>query len=67
MRIVNGCAALWLLYLLGLQDADTQTTEKERFLIAKHAAGRCSLVETGVLHGVNTALLRSASWTRTDR
>ena len=59
MSIINGSAARWLLYSLGLRDADTQTTEKERAVLAKHAKGRCSLVEIGVMHGVNTALLRS--------
>ena len=59
MSIVNGSAARWLLYSLGLRGADTQTTEKERTVLAKHAKGRCSLVEIGVMHGVNTALLRN--------
>lgn len=59
MSIVNGSAARWLLYSLGLRAADTQTTEKERTVLAKHAKGRCSLVEIGVMHGVNTALLRN--------
>lgn len=57
--MLNGSAARWLGYRLGLRPANTQTTPAERACLAKHAAGRRSLVEIGVLHGVNTALLRS--------
>ena len=59
MSLVNGSAARWLMYSLGLRPADTQTTVNERALLAKHAEGRESLVEIGVMHGVNTALLRT--------
>jgi predicted O-methyltransferase YrrM len=39
--------------------ADTQTTAVERGCLMKYAEGKRSLVEIGVMHGVNTALLRS--------
>lgn len=52
-------AARWVRYALGLSGADTQTTERERQCLARHAAGRRRLVELGVMHGVTTALLRS--------
>ena len=57
--MLNGSAARWLGYRLGWRSADTQVTAAERACLAKHAAGRRSLVEIGVMHGVNTALLRS--------
>ena len=46
-------------YLVGLAPAQTQTTEAERTLLARYARGRRSLVELGVMHGVNTGLIRS--------
>lgn len=52
-------AARWVRYALGLAGADTQTTERERQCLARHAAGRRRLVELGVMHGVTTGLLRS--------
>jgi hypothetical protein len=57
--VLNGSAARWLGYRLGRRPAETQTTPAERGCLAKHAAGRRSLVEIGVMHGVNTGLLRS--------
>ena len=57
----DGAAVRWVRYRLGLVPADTQTTEAERACLARHAAGRRSLVELGVMHGVTTALL-GASW-----
>ncbi len=59
MRFLQGSAARFVLYRLGLRAADTQTTTAERDCLARHAAGRRSLVEIGVMHGVNTGLLRS--------
>jgi predicted O-methyltransferase YrrM len=56
---VTRSAAHWLGYRLGWRPALTQTTAAERGCLAKHAAGRRSVVEIGVLHGANTALLRS--------
>ena len=58
MIVWNGAAALWVRYRLGLVQADTQTTAAERACLARHAAGRRSLVELGVMHGATTALLR---------
>ena len=55
----DGAPGLWLRYRLGLVRPDTQTTDAERACIAGHAAGRRSIVELGVMHGVTTALLRS--------
>ncbi len=60
MTIVNGAAVRWARYRLGLEPADTQTTSAERACIARHAFGRRSLVELGVMHGVTTAILRRA-------
>jgi predicted O-methyltransferase YrrM len=45
---------------MGLADAETQTTARERDCLAAHAAGRRRLVEIGVWHGVTTARLRAA-------
>jgi predicted O-methyltransferase YrrM len=51
-----GAAVLWVQYRIGLVHPDTQTTEAERACIARHAAGRSSLVELGVMHGATTLL-----------
>jgi predicted O-methyltransferase YrrM len=56
--VLDGSAFRWLRYRLGWTPADTQTTGAERACLMKHAAGRRSLVEIGVMHGANTALLR---------
>jgi predicted O-methyltransferase YrrM len=47
------------LWLAGLQQAQTQTSARERACLAKHAAGKQRLVEIGVWHGVTTRVLRS--------
>lgn len=57
--MLNGSASRWLRYRLGWRPADTQTTADERGCLMKYAARKRSLVEIGVMHGVNTALLRS--------
>jgi hypothetical protein len=57
--MLNGSASRWLRHRLGWGPADTQTTAEERGCLMKYAAGKRSLVEIGVMHGVNTALLRS--------
>jgi hypothetical protein len=57
--ICSMCCRHWLKYVLGLAPAETQTTIAERECLKKYAAGRRSLVEIGVMHGVNTGLLRS--------
>src|SRR5438477_1435093 len=57
--IVDGAAARWIKYTLGLIPAATQTTTVERECLMRHARGRLSIVELGVMHGVTTALLRS--------
>jgi predicted O-methyltransferase YrrM len=59
VNIWNGAAVLYARYRLGLVEADTQTTAPERACLTRHAAGRRSLVEIGVMHGATTALLRS--------
>jgi len=59
VRIWDGAPLLWVRYRLGLVRADTQTTDAERACLCRHAAGRRSLVEIGVMHGATTALLRS--------
>jgi predicted O-methyltransferase YrrM len=51
--------AHYALWLLGLTQPTTQTTNAERACLARHAAGRRRLVEIGVWHGVTTARLRS--------
>ena len=58
MSAWDGAALRWVRYRLGLVPADTQTTQAERACLARHAVGRRSLVELGVMHGVTTALLR---------
>jgi predicted O-methyltransferase YrrM len=50
----------WLLHGFALRTADTQTTTAERACLARHAAGRRSLVELGVMHGASTRLLCEA-------
>jgi len=57
--MLNGSAACWLKYLLGLRLADTQVTQAERACLARYGAGKRNMVEIGVLHGVTTSLLRS--------
>jgi predicted O-methyltransferase YrrM len=59
VKIWNGAAMRYARYRLGLVSADTQTTAVERACLARHAAGRRTLVELGVMHGATTALLRS--------
>ena len=59
MNIRGGAAVLYARYRLGLEQADTQTTAGEQACLARHASGRRSLVEIGVMHGATTALLRS--------
>jgi predicted O-methyltransferase YrrM len=58
MIALDGAAGRWVRYRLGLAEADTQTTAAEQACLARHAAGRRSLVELGVMHGATTALLR---------
>jgi len=47
------------LWLVGLEQAQTQTSAGERACLAKHAAGKQRLLEIGVWHGVTTRVLRS--------
>ena len=58
MNVWGGAAVLYARYRLGLEPADTQTTAAEQACLARHASGRSSLVEIGVMHGATTALLR---------
>ncbi len=50
----------FLLWSLGLAQAETQTTSAERECLARHAAEKKRLVEIGVWHGVTTCCLRQA-------
>jgi predicted O-methyltransferase YrrM len=50
----------FVLWLTGLREAETQTTSRERAALAARAAGRTSVVEIGVWHGVTTSVLRRA-------
>lgn len=50
----------FLLWLAGVRNAETQTTDRERAALAARVAGRRRVVEIGVWHGVTTALLRGA-------
>jgi len=50
----------FLLWSLGLAEAETQTSMAEHQAIARHAAGRRCCVEIGVWHGVNTLRIRDA-------
>lgn len=50
----------YLAWTVGLAPATTQTTPAERDCLAHYAAGRRSLVEIGVWHGVTTRRLRAA-------
>jgi predicted O-methyltransferase YrrM len=56
---LNGAATRYARYRLGLTQASTQTTAAEQACLSRHAYGRRSLVEIGVMHGATTALLRS--------
>lgn len=49
----------FLLWSVGLGEAETQTTEAERDCLARHARGKRRLAEVGVWHGVTTCRLRS--------
>jgi hypothetical protein len=57
--MLNCSASRWLRPRLSWRPADTQTTADERGCLMKNAARKRSLVEIGIVHGVNTALLRS--------
>jgi predicted O-methyltransferase YrrM len=48
----------FLLWCVGLAEAETQTTQAERDCLARHAEGARRLVEIGVWHGVTTCRLR---------
>ena len=50
----------YIAWMFGLAEAETQTTAAERDCLAHHAAGRRTLVEIGVWHGVTTKRLRAA-------
>jgi methyltransferase family protein len=49
----------YIQWLLGLAEAETQTTEDERAAIARYCHDKYSLVEIGVWHGVTTKIMRS--------
>lgn len=48
------------LWVLGLEQAQTQTTEAERDCIARYAVGKRRLAEIGVWHGVTTCRIIGA-------
>jgi len=50
----------YLRWRFGLEPPETQTTERERACLSKHAANKRRLVEIGVWEGVTTKLLRTA-------
>lgn len=56
----GGALLHFLKFSLGLERAHTQTTEKERGLIAEYAAGKTCAVEIGVYEGVNTITIAKA-------
>lgn len=47
-------------YRLGMASPSTQTSERERSCLRRHAAGKRRLAEIGVWHGVNTRAFREA-------
>lgn len=47
-------------YLLGLDTAQTQTTQVERDSLTNHATGKMRAVEIGVFEGYNTAVIARA-------
>ena len=50
----------YLGWRVGATHAETQTTDRERACLVRHAKGRSRLVEFGVWHGVTTSCLRAA-------
>jgi predicted O-methyltransferase YrrM len=56
--ILDGAAVRWVKYTLGVIPAATQVTTTERECLIRHARGRSSIVELGVMHGATTALFR---------
>lgn len=50
----------FVLWNLGLAEAETQTSLAERDCLGRYAFGRKRLVEVGVWHGVTTSRLRAA-------
>src|SRR5271170_882466 len=50
----------FVLWLLGLTEAETQTSDKERICLSRFAAGRKRLVEIVSWHGVSSSCLRHA-------
>jgi len=59
--VIGRSVSAWLLIRAGVRPPSTQTSEEERRCLARHAAGRRRIVEIGVYHGANTALLRSVA------
>jgi predicted O-methyltransferase YrrM len=51
--------AHYVMWNVGLAEAETQTTPDERDCLARHAASKRVLAEIGVWHGVTTARLRT--------
>lgn len=58
---MNSSLVYWALHALGVRAASTQTTAAERACLARHVAGRASIVELGVMHGATTRLLCQAA------
>jgi predicted O-methyltransferase YrrM len=49
----------FVLWLLGLARPQSQTNERERGCLARHASGKTRVAEIGLWHGVTTCRLRS--------
>src|ERR1044071_5258820 len=60
MSLLLGNAAHYLRYMVGVDQAHTQTTEAERSLLGRLAGGRKVIVELGVFEGVSSLILRTA-------
>lgn len=58
--MIGKSPSYWLFHRLGLKEASTQVTGAERSCLERHARGRRSLLEIGVMHGASTAILRRA-------
>lgn len=55
--MIGGDLLHCLKFVLGIEDAYTQTTPEEREVVKKYAQGKNSAVEIGVYEGVNTAII----------
>jgi predicted O-methyltransferase YrrM len=58
--MAGGAAFHWLAYSLGIQHANTQTSDAERRMIASYAQTASLLLEVGVFEGVTTRVIAEA-------